>query len=164
MISPTKTSPTKPRDHTSRLLAQIAELSAQRDQLITDMLPLIPAHVLSSASASKSSDVASGSDDAGPAAKQSAESNTAAPADGAATATAPSTAFPKPTSAPAPLTESTRAAVLAHADHTVKQHIGLLHAYNGIRDIGQNVMGLLAEQRGVRVVQVMEECGVGEGD
>jgi len=173
----TMTSPTK-RDHTARLLAQIAELSAQRDQLITEMLPLIPADVL--ASAQKPSNVASATVSDDPAeptfatAKSAKSDKEASPFAYLATTTnnptaespaPPADAGPSsPGQGDATLSESTRAAVLAHAEHTVKQHISRLHAYNGIRDIGQNVMGLLAEQRGIRVVQVMEECGVGEGD
>jgi hypothetical protein len=46
----------------------------------------------------------------------------------------------------------------------VKRHIGLLHAYNEIKDVGQGLMGLIADSRGVRVREVMEEMGVGEKD
>jgi len=173
MLSPTK------RDHTARLLAQIAELSAQRDKLIADLLPLIPADILASAeqnsnasitasasatnnaSASATVESAKSDKEASPFAYLATTTNTATAKSSASTAEAGS---PSPDQGDTPLTEATRAAVLAHAEHTVKQHISRLHAYNGIRDIGQNVMGLLAEQRGVRVVQVMEECGVGEGD
>jgi len=159
MTSPTKSS------HTSRLLAQIAELTTQRDQLITDLLPLMPADVLASAQRDDSSEVESTKSDK----EASPFTFLATPSNSTATETS---ALPDEAGSPTPtpsiahvtLTDATRAAVLAHAEHTVKQHISRLHAYNGIRDIGQNVMGLLAEQRGVRVVQVMAECGVGEGD
>jgi len=159
-------SPTKSLDHTARLLAQIAELSAQRDQLITDMLPLIPADVLASAQQDSDAETKASDSATASATVEHAKSDTAASSDAVATAsTFANDASSIPVSeSSSSLNESTRAAVLAHADHTVKQHISRLHAYNGIRDIGQNVMGLLAEQRGVRVVQVMEECGVGEGD
>jgi DNA repair protein Swi5/Sae3 len=46
----------------------------------------------------------------------------------------------------------------------VKRHIGLLHAYNDIKDVGQGLIGLIADARGVRVREVMEEMGVGEED
>ena len=46
----------------------------------------------------------------------------------------------------------------------MKRHIGLLHAYNEIKDVGQGLMGLIADSRGVRVREVMEEMGVGEKD
>jgi hypothetical protein len=50
------------------------------------------------------------------------------------------------------------------AEAIVKRHIGLLHAYNEIKDVGQGLMGLIADSRGVRVREVMEEMGVGEKD
>ena len=50
------------------------------------------------------------------------------------------------------------------AQATVSKHIKLLHKYNEIRDIGQGLMGLIADQRGVRIVDVYEEFGVAEGD
>ena len=46
----------------------------------------------------------------------------------------------------------------------IKSHIALLHKYNEIKDIGQGLMGLIADKRDCRVVRVMEEFGVGEGD
>ena len=44
----------------------------------------------------------------------------------------------------------------------IKNHIALLHKYNEIKDIGQGLMGLIADKRDCRVVSVMEEFGVGE--
>jgi hypothetical protein len=52
----------------------------------------------------------------------------------------------------------------ARAEAIVKRHISLLHAYNEIKDVGQGLMGLIADSRGVRVREVMEEMGVGEKD
>ncbi|KAF2841558.1 hypothetical protein M501DRAFT_1000820, partial [Patellaria atrata CBS 101060] len=49
------------------------------------------------------------------------------------------------------------------AKATIKRHIGLLHAYNEIKDVGQGLMGLLAESRGVRIREVQEGFGMGEG-
>ena len=46
----------------------------------------------------------------------------------------------------------------------VKEHITLLHKYNEIKDIGQGLMGLIADKRDCRVVKVMDEFGVGEKD
>ncbi|OJD14888.1 hypothetical protein AJ78_04804 [Emergomyces pasteurianus Ep9510] len=46
----------------------------------------------------------------------------------------------------------------------VQRHIRLLHEYNEIKDIGQGLMGLVAEARGVRHVDVQREFGVGDGD
>jgi len=47
---------------------------------------------------------------------------------------------------------------------TIKRHIYLLHAYNEIRDIGQGLFGMIAEQKGVRIVEVMEEFRMGVDD
>lgn len=55
-------------------------------------------------------------------------------------------------------------ALQAQAEAIVKRHIGLLHAYNEIKDVGQGLIGLIADSRGVRVREVMEEMGVGEKD
>ena len=55
-------------------------------------------------------------------------------------------------------------ALQAQAEAIVKRHIDLLHAYNEIKDVGQGLMGLIADSRGVRVREVMEEMGVGEKD
>ena len=46
----------------------------------------------------------------------------------------------------------------------MKRHISLLNAYNEIKDVGQGLIGLIADSRGVRVKEVMEEMGVGEKD
>ena len=53
---------------------------------------------------------------------------------------------------------------LASANAAIKEHIRLLHEYNEIKDVGQGLMGLVAEGRGVRVKSVMEDMGVGEKD
>lgn len=59
--------------------------------------------------------------------------------------------------------EKTKSA-LASANVTIKEHIALLHKYNEIKDIGQGLMGLIAESRGCRVAVVMEDYGMGEKD
>lgn len=59
--------------------------------------------------------------------------------------------------------EKTRSA-LASAHVTIKEHITLLHKYNEIKDIGQGLMGLIADSRGARVAAVMEDYGMGEKD
>ncbi|EAS30494.3 DNA repair protein Swi5/Sae3 [Coccidioides immitis RS] len=46
----------------------------------------------------------------------------------------------------------------------VKRHIRLLHEYNEIKDIGQGLLGLIAEGRGVRCVDVQREYGIGGND
>jgi len=47
---------------------------------------------------------------------------------------------------------------------TVKAHIKLLHDYNEIRDIGQGLMAIIADNRVVRVSDVYRDFDVGEGD
>ncbi|KAF7596285.1 hypothetical protein BBP40_002429 [Aspergillus hancockii] len=47
---------------------------------------------------------------------------------------------------------------------TVQRHIRLLHEYNEIKDIGQGLMGLIADARGVRQIDVQREYGVGDRD
>jgi len=50
------------------------------------------------------------------------------------------------------------------AVETVKNHIKLLHDYNDIRDIGQGLVGMIADNRGVRIGELYEEFGVGLKD
>ncbi|KAL4928723.1 SWI5/SAE3 family protein [Aspergillus undulatus] len=57
-----------------------------------------------------------------------------------------------------------RAKLKNDPSETVKRHIRLLHEYNEIKDIGQGLMGLIAEARGVRQVDVQREFGVGVKD
>lgn len=47
---------------------------------------------------------------------------------------------------------------------TVKHHIRLLHDYNEIKDVAQGLMGLIAEARGVRQIEVQREFGADEKD
>jgi DNA repair protein Swi5/Sae3 len=60
--------------------------------------------------------------------------------------------------------EELLASALKSSGVVIKGHIALLHKYNEIKDIGQGLMGLIADKRDCRVVGVMEEFGVGEGD
>lgn len=53
---------------------------------------------------------------------------------------------------------------LQAARRTARSHIGLLQEYNEMRDVAQGLMGLIAEKRGVRIVEVMGELGVREGE
>lgn len=50
--------------------------------------------------------------------------------------------------------------VMSVAKATIKEHISLLHRYNDIRDIAQGLMGMIAEQRAVRMRDVQEEFGI----
>ncbi|TGO11298.1 hypothetical protein BTUL_0113g00280 [Botrytis tulipae] len=50
------------------------------------------------------------------------------------------------------------------AKQTVKRHIRLLHDYNDIKDVGQGLLGMIADNRGVRVGELYEEFGVGIAD
>ncbi|KAF7897349.1 hypothetical protein EAF00_005577 [Botryotinia globosa] len=50
------------------------------------------------------------------------------------------------------------------AKQTVKRHIRLLHDYNDIKDVGQGLLGMIADNRGVRVGELYEEFGVGISD
>ena len=46
----------------------------------------------------------------------------------------------------------------------VRRHIRLLHEYNEIKDIGQGLMGLIADAQGLRQVDVQNQYGVGNAD
>jgi len=50
------------------------------------------------------------------------------------------------------------------AAETVKRHIKLLHDYNDIRDVGQGLIGMIADNRGVRIGELYAEFGVGLKD
>jgi hypothetical protein len=60
--------------------------------------------------------------------------------------------------------EPTDADVTAAANRMVKEHIKLLHEYNELKDAGQGLMGLIADQRGVRIVEVQDEFGIDAND
>ncbi|XP_014553904.1 hypothetical protein COCVIDRAFT_106369 [Bipolaris victoriae FI3] len=60
--------------------------------------------------------------------------------------------------------EPTDADVMAAANKVVKEHIKLLHEYNELKDVGQGLMGLIADQRGVRIVEVQEEFSIDAED
>ncbi|KAL2814644.1 Swi5-domain-containing protein [Aspergillus granulosus] len=57
-----------------------------------------------------------------------------------------------------------RAKLKNDPSETMKRHIRLLHEYNEIKDVGQGLIGLIADARGMRQVDVQEEFGVGERD
>jgi len=60
--------------------------------------------------------------------------------------------------------EPTDAEITAAANKLVQGHIKLLHEYNEIKDVGQGLMGLIADQRGVRIVEVQDEFGLESKD
>ncbi|KAF2795297.1 hypothetical protein K505DRAFT_374005 [Melanomma pulvis-pyrius CBS 109.77] len=60
--------------------------------------------------------------------------------------------------------ELTDADVMKAANKIVKTHIKLLHEYNEIKDVGQGLMGLIADSRGVRIVEVQDEFGIESKD
>jgi hypothetical protein len=60
--------------------------------------------------------------------------------------------------------EPTEAEIMAAANKIVKEHIKLLHEYNELKDVGQGLMGLIADQRGVRIVEVQDEFGIDAND
>jgi len=58
----------------------------------------------------------------------------------------------------------TDAEVMTAANKIVKTHIKLLHEYNEMKDVGQGLMGLIADSRGVRIVEVQDEFGIDAKD
>lgn len=60
--------------------------------------------------------------------------------------------------------EPTEGDIMVAANKTVKDHIKLLHEYNELKDVGQGLMGLIADQRGIRIVQVQDEFGIDAND
>ncbi|KAL1608464.1 hypothetical protein SLS60_003406 [Paraconiothyrium brasiliense] len=60
--------------------------------------------------------------------------------------------------------EPTDGDVMSAAQKINRKHIKLLHEYNEIKDVGQGLMGLIADQRGVRIVEVQDEFGVDAKD
>ncbi|KAF3035932.1 hypothetical protein E8E12_005014 [Didymella heteroderae] len=60
--------------------------------------------------------------------------------------------------------EPTEAEIMAAANKIVKEHIKLLHEYNELKDVGQGLMGLIADQRGARIVEVQDEFGIDAND
>ncbi|KAJ4354089.1 uncharacterized protein N0V89_005822 [Didymosphaeria variabile] len=60
--------------------------------------------------------------------------------------------------------EPTDSDVMAAAHKINKKHIKLLHEYNEMKDVGQGLMGLIADQRGVRIVEVQDDFGVDAKD
>ena len=65
---------------------------------------------------------------------------------------------------PPPLSRDRSNRILSHAQKINQDHIRLLNRYNEIKDVGQGLMGLLAEHRGVRLIDAMDEFGIGAED
>jgi hypothetical protein len=63
-----------------------------------------------------------------------------------------------------PLTPAGEAQLLVGAQGVIKDHIKLLGQYNEIRDAGQQLIGLVADRRELRVRDVQGDFGVGDGD
>ena len=60
------------------------------------------------------------------------------------------------------LSDSEAAAIFSDVQSTIKTHIRLLHDYNAVKDVAQGLMGILAERKGVRLVDVMAEFDAGD--
>jgi hypothetical protein len=67
-------------------------------------------------------------------------------------------------SPPPPLTKAEEDEASSSAQAVIKEHIKLLSKYNEIRDIGQGLIGMVAESRRVRIRDCQEEFGVTDGD
>ena len=50
------------------------------------------------------------------------------------------------------------------AAETVKRHIKLLHDYNDIKDVGQGLIGMIADNRGIRVGELYGDFNLKLGD
>lgn len=50
------------------------------------------------------------------------------------------------------------------AEQHIKSHIKQLQQYNDVRDIATQLMGLIADKRGVRFIEVQQEFGVAADD
>lgn len=165
--------PQKPREDPAvalpRLQATLAELQAKRNELVLSLLPYIPDDEPDKSDASVKVSSKSIPEDTGTTSKGTM------PHPPTASSTSPSTVagqtipqkrasedvHSQPQEEP---TEEQIAAVLQLAKENQKAHIAALHGYNEIKDVAQGLMGLLAEQRGVRVIEVMEEFGVDAKD
>jgi hypothetical protein len=55
-------------------------------------------------------------------------------------------------------------ALLQHARGVIRQQIQLLNKYNEMKDIGQTLIGLIADDRNVTIRECQEEFGVADGD
>lgn len=139
-------SPTKSASraaHDAKLQSQIADLTAQRDELLQRYKALMRDQTASSTPASHTGPLN--------------------PSPCTTTESTDSLTAPLSQSVPQPTQEEIQQ-TMAHANATLKRHIKLLHDYNEVKDVAEGLVGLVAEQRGERVKVVLEEMGVGEGD
>ena len=66
---------------------------------------------------------------------------------------------------PAALDEDARVKIaLETADRKIKTQIKQLQQYNDIKDIGTQLMGMIAEKRGCRIAEIQEEFGIKADD
>lgn len=73
-------------------------------------------------------------------------------------------AVPEAAADPTLTAEERTSKALDNAKTVTKRHITLLHEYNEIKDVAQGLMGLIAEQRGARIIEVQEEFGMDPKD
>ena len=147
---PSATLSKDPEAHRVHLLSTFEELRAEREALVLSLLPRVPPSTMPTmASTSDSSDTKTNpTDKAGKTNLTDTQSTESAAADATTS----------------PPTEAQVASTLAFARSTAASHISLLHDYNEIKDVAQMLMGLVAEQRGARVVEIMEEFGMDPKD
>ncbi|KAL1642073.1 hypothetical protein SLS58_005661 [Diplodia intermedia] len=69
-----------------------------------------------------------------------------------------------PTASPEPATNAETDAAVQAAKAIIQQQIRRLNDYNEMRDVGQELMGIIAESRGVRIKEVQEEFGISAND
>lgn len=74
------------------------------------------------------------------------------------------TTFSDPQEPTANPSETAITTALEQANKKIKAHIDQLQQYNEIKDIGTQLMGMIAEKRGCRIVEVQEEFDVDEND
>lgn len=68
--------------------------------------------------------------------------------------------LPHPSGHQPQYTDTEAAPVLKRAGGVIRTHIKLLQEYNAVKDVAQGLMGILAEKKGVRIVDIMEEFGI----
>ena len=71
---------------------------------------------------------------------------------------------PTPNSPELENTETRAKLAVDAANAKIKSQIRQLQQYNDIKDIGTQLMGLIAEKRGCRIAEVQEEFGINPDD